>query len=182
MTGGAGQARRAALGDADLFMCTYGDGVADVDIDRLLEFHRSHGRLATVTGVIPPSRFGELVLDGPVVTGFAEKPEGGDRISGGFFVFQRDVLERLSSDPTCVLEREPLEGLVRDGELRVFPHDGFWQCADTIRDVEYLRKLWDGGDAPWRIWDDRGLAPALPPHPTRRSSDAVDSLLRSVRR
>ncbi len=182
MTGARVKRVEHALGDADLFMCTYGDGVADVDIDRLLEFHRSHGRLATVTGVIPPSRFGELVLDGSVVTGFAEKPEGGDRISGGFFVFQREVLERLSSDPTCVLEREPLEGLVRDGELQVFPHDGFWQCADTIRDVEYLRKLWDGGDAPWRIWDDRVLAAAPAPHPGRRGSDAVDSLLRSIPR
>jgi glucose-1-phosphate cytidylyltransferase len=177
MTGARVKRIEHMLGDADLFLCTYGDGLADIDISALLAFHRSHGRLATVTGVRPPSRFGELVCDGSMVNRFAEKPEGGARISGGFFVFQREVLERLTPDPACVLEREPLEGLAADGELCVYPHDGFWQCADTVRDVELLRELWDRGQAPWRIWDDRrpggedGQAGA--DSPARRATDAL---------
>ena len=155
MTGARVKRVEHALGDSDVFMCTYGDGLADIDISRLLEFHRSHGRLATVTGVHPPSRYGELVTDGDKVTSFSEKPASGPRISGGYFVFSREVLERLSPDASCVLEREPLEGLAADGELCVYPHDGFWQCADTVREVELLRGLWDSGDAPWRVWDDR---------------------------
>ena len=129
MTGARVKRVEHALGDSDVFMCTYGDGLADIDISRLLEFHRSHGRLATVTGVHPPSRYGELVTDGDEVTSFSEKPASGPRISGGYFVFSREVLERLSPDVSCVLEREPLEGLAGDGELCVYPHDGFWRCA-----------------------------------------------------
>jgi glucose-1-phosphate cytidylyltransferase len=144
----------------DLFLCTYGDGVADVDISALIAFHRSHGKLATVTGVQQPPRFGQLVTgDGPDrgrVTRFSEKPaDESQLINGGFFVFDRAVLDRLSTEPSCVLEHEPLERLAADGELVVFPHRGFWQCADTIRDVELLRGLWQSGDAPWRTWDDR---------------------------
>ena len=180
MTGARVKRVEHQLGDSDLFLCTYGDGVADIDINQLLEFHRSHGRLATVTGVHPPSRFGELVSDGPYVTSFSEKPQGGGRISGGFFVFQREVLDRLSTDPSCTLERDPLEGLAADGELCVYPHDGFWQCADTLRDVELLRGLWDSGAAPWRVWDDRRAAHEPEPHPSRRASDALDRLLGSV--
>ena len=101
MTGARVKRVEHALGDSDIFMCTYGDGVADIDINRLIEFHRSHGRLATVTGVHPPSRFGELVTDGSMVERFSEKPAGGPRISGGFFVFSREVLERLSADPAA---------------------------------------------------------------------------------
>lgn len=177
MTGARVKRVEHELGDAEVFMCTYGDGLADVDIQRLLAFHRSHGRLATVTGVIPPSRFGELILDGPVVTSFAEKPAGGERISGGFFVFDRDVLDRLSVDPACVLEREPLETLARDGQLCVYQHDGYWQCADTLRDVEHLRKLWDEGSPPWRVWDDR-RAGSVPPaaHARRRRTDVLELL------
>jgi glucose-1-phosphate cytidylyltransferase len=182
MTGARVKRVEHALGDSDLFLCTYGDGLADVDIGALLEFHRSHGRLATVTGVIPPSRFGELVADGRAVTRFAEKPEGGPRISGGFFVFQREVLERLSPDPSCVLEREPLERLAADGELCIYHHDGFWQCADTVRDIELLRGLWDRGRAPWRVWDDRRPGAGSAQGPQRRSTDAVELLLESVRR
>jgi glucose-1-phosphate cytidylyltransferase len=172
------------LADDDVFLCTYGDGVADVDVHALLAFHRAHGKLATVTGVQPPSRFGELLLDGSSVSRFAEKPSGQGLISGGFFVFDRAVLDRLSADDACVLEREPLESLAADGELQVYRHDGFWQCADTIRDVEGLRALWDAGDAPWRVWDDRvadglDLAAAAPPR-ERRSGDAVDALLQAA--
>ncbi|MGH2859752.1 MAG: glucose-1-phosphate cytidylyltransferase [Solirubrobacteraceae bacterium] len=160
MTGARVKRVAHELGDSDVFMCTYGDGVSDLDVSDLLAFHRSHGRLATVTGVLPPSRFGEMVSDGAVVTRFAEKPAGGERISGGFFVFDRTVLERLSSDPACVLEREPLESLVRDGQLCVYAHDGYWQSADTLRDIEHLRRLWEAGSAPWRVWDDRNLSQA----------------------
>jgi glucose-1-phosphate cytidylyltransferase len=170
-----------------VFLCTYGDGLSDVDLTALLAFHRAHGRLATVTGVRPPSRFGELITDGPLVTRFAEKPEDGPRVSGGFFVFDRVVLDRLSPDPRCVLEREPLESLAAEGELCVYPHDGFWQCADTVRDIEHLRAMWDRGDAPWRVWDDRRPEPTPPGgtfgpsvHPLRRASDSSRAHLRPV--
>src|SRR4051795_9898120 len=115
MTGARVKRVEQFIGDDELFMVTYGDGVGDIDIAGLLDFHRSHGKLATVTGVHPPSRFGELVTEDGEVTRFAEKPAGGGLISGGFFVFDRAVLDRLSPDPACVLEREPLEGLAADG-------------------------------------------------------------------
>jgi glucose-1-phosphate cytidylyltransferase len=175
MTGARVKRVEAHLGDSDIFLCTYGDGVADVDVPALVDFHRSHGRAATVTGVHPPSRFGELVRDGDAVTRFAEKPAGESLISGGFFVFDRSVLDRLSADDACVLEREPLEGLAADGELCVYRHDGYWQCADTVRDVEVLRGLWDRGEAPWRVWDDRRAA--VDAHPGRRAGDRVAELL-----
>ena len=170
MTGGRIKRVAHHLADADVFLCTYGDGLADVDVTALLDFHRSHDRLATVTAVRPPSRFGELVLDGDRVTRFAEKPAGAGLISGGFFVFDRAVLDRLGPDPSLVLEREPLERLAADGELAVFRHDGYWQCADTLRDVEHLREQWDAGAAPWRVWDDRTAATAAAP--PRRLEDA----------
>jgi glucose-1-phosphate cytidylyltransferase len=161
------------LADDDLFLCTYGDGLADVDLTELVAFHRAHGKLATVTGVLPPGRFGRLALDGDdAVHDFSEKPlEGEGRINGGFFVFSRGFLELLSADASCVLEREPLEQAARRGELRMFRHDRFWQCADTLRDVEMLRSLWSDGGAPWRSWDDRTL-PAAPPG-DRRGRDAA---------
>jgi glucose-1-phosphate cytidylyltransferase len=159
MTGGRVKRIAPYIGDDDLFLCTYGDGLADIDIRELVAFHRSHGRLATVTGVSPPSRFGRLVGNGSTAATFAEKPsEGSERINGGFFVFDRRVLDRIGDDPACVLEREPLEGLARDRELMIYEHRGFWQCADTVRDVELLRGLWSDGSAPWRLWDDRELA------------------------
>jgi glucose-1-phosphate cytidylyltransferase len=166
------------LGDSDLVLVTYGDGVADIDITKLIAFHREHGRLATVTGVHPPSRFGELVTDDEAVTRFAEKPAGDSIISGGFFVFDRAVFDRLSPDPSCVLEKEPLEGLAADGELAVYRHDGFWQCADTVRDVEHLRSLWDSGRAPWRVWDDRRRDAGA--NPGRRQGDRLEALLRGT--
>jgi glucose-1-phosphate cytidylyltransferase len=179
MTGARVKLVEPWLGDSDIFLCTYGDGLADIDVAALIEFHRSHGKLATVTGVKQPSRFGELVHDGVEVSRFAEKPAGDGLISGGFFVFNRAVLNRISPDPSCILEREPLEGLAEDGELSVYRHDGFWQCADTVRDVELLRSLWDSGDAPWRVWEDRKQH--ADEHPGRRASDAVTELLRAVR-
>jgi glucose-1-phosphate cytidylyltransferase len=159
MTGA--RVRRVAhtLGESDIFLCTYGDGLADVDITHLIAFHRAHGKLATVTGVHPPARFGELAHDDGVVGSFREKPRGG-LVSGGFFVFDRRVLDRLSPEDGCVLEAEPLERLAANGELRLYQHDGFWQCADTVRDVELLRGLWEGGRAPWQVWDRPALREA----------------------
>ncbi|MEA2322018.1 MAG: glucose-phosphate cytidylyltransferase [Solirubrobacteraceae bacterium] len=163
MTGARVKRVERYLGDADIFLCTYGDGLADVDARGLVDFHRSHGKLATVTGVLPPGRFGHLGLEGDAVRDFAEKPEEGQgRINGGFFVFSRAFLDRLSPDASTVLEREPLERVAEEDELRVYRHDGFWQCADTLRDVELLRSLWNEGDAPWRTWDDRTRDRHLP--------------------
>jgi glucose-1-phosphate cytidylyltransferase len=136
----------------DLFMLTYGDGVANIDIGALLTFHREHGKIATVTGVQPPSRFGQLGIEGDLVNEFLEKPvsvSGGVYINGGFFVFQRAVFEYLSEDPGCILERDPLQRLAEDGELAVFRHDGFWQCMDTVRDLEALSHALESGNAPW---------------------------------
>jgi glucose-1-phosphate cytidylyltransferase len=171
MTGARVKRIEPYLGDSDLVLVTYGDGLADIDLSDLVDFHRSHGRMATVTGVHAPARFGQLVADGGWVRQFAEKPTETGWINGGFFVFDRAFFDRLSPHPACVLEHEPLERLAADGELAVYHHDGYWQCADTLRDVELLRALWDGGSAPWRTWDSRvgGDRPAV----GRRSSDAA---------
>jgi glucose-1-phosphate cytidylyltransferase len=134
------------------FMMTYGDGVADIDVGRLLAFHRSHGKLATLTAVRPPARFGALELDGDRVTRFAEKPQSGEGwVNGGFFVFDPKVIDYIAGDETH-LEREPLEALARDGQLMVYKHVGFWQSMDTLRDVRLLNAMWDSGDAPWKSW------------------------------
>jgi glucose-1-phosphate cytidylyltransferase len=131
------------------FMLTYGDGLSDVDIDALLACHRSHGKLATLTAVHPPARFGELDLVGDRVVRFEEKPQVREGwINGGFMVFEPAVLERIEGDHT-VLERDLLTQLSREGELMVYRHNGFWQCMDTLRDVRTLTGLWDSGSAPW---------------------------------
>lgn len=133
-------------------MVTYGDGVASLDIRRLLSFHAAHGRLATVTAVRPPARFGGLQLDGDRVVEFEEKPQIGEGwINGGFFVLNPGVARYIGGAPT-VFEREPLEALARDGELAAFRHDGFWQSMDTLRDKRHLESLWDQGSAPWKTW------------------------------
>lgn len=147
---GARLARVARYLECDDFMLTYGDGLADVDLGDLLAFHRAHGRLATVTGVRPPGRFGELQTDTTSVVRFREKPVDGARINGGFFVFKRRFLDHVRDDDACVLERDPLERVAHDGELQMFAHDGFWQCLDTYRDLLKLELAWNGGDAPWR--------------------------------
>lgn len=135
------------------FMMTYGDGIADVDIHALLAFHRSHGRMATVTGINPASRFGELKIEGDRVASFREKPQNGDGlINGGFFVFQREIFKYLTSEDSCDLEVGPLEQIAREGQLMVYKHRGFWACMDTIRDMEYLNRIWDSGTAKWKIW------------------------------
>lgn len=151
MTGG--RIRRAArfIG-RESFLATYGDGVANVDIQRLLAFHRTHGKLATVTAVRPPARFGGLGFDGDLVTDFIEKPQIGEGwINGGFFVFEPGVADYIKGDET-ILEREPLERLAAERQLAAYRHEGFWQCMDTVRDVQLLNHLWQSGQAPWKVW------------------------------
>jgi glucose-1-phosphate cytidylyltransferase len=149
MTGGRVRRLQPILGEQP-FMCTYGDGLSDVDIPALVAFHRSHGRLATVTGVRPPARFGGLALDGDVVRRFSEKPQAeGGWINGGFFVFEPGVFEYLKGDES-ILERDPLERMAHDGELRAFLHPGFFQPMDTLRERELLESLWATGNAPWK--------------------------------
>lgn len=136
------------------FFLTYGDGVSNVDLLRLLEFHKSHGRLATVTAVRPPARFGGLVFDGDLVTEFTEKPQIGEGwVNGGFFVLEPEVIDLLAGDDT-VFEREPLERLASDGQLAAYRHQDFWQCMDTQRDARLLESLWRNDRAPWKVWQD----------------------------
>lgn len=136
----------------DAFCFTYGDGVSDVDISQQIGFHRQHGRLATVTAVRPPGRYGALSLQGQRVTAFTEKPRGdGDLINGGFFVLSPSCLDLITGDQ-CSWEREPLEQLAAGGQLMAFEHDGFWQPMDTLRDKTRLEELWQTGHAPWKTW------------------------------
>jgi glucose-1-phosphate cytidylyltransferase len=134
------------------FMLTYGDGVGNIDLKKLLEFHQKHGKLATVTAVRPPARFGGLKFDGDRVVEFTEKPQAGEGwINGGFFVLEPQVLDMIDGDDT-LWEHEPLENLAGEGQLMAYRHGDFWQCMDTLRDVQLLEKLWAGGEAPWKIW------------------------------
>jgi glucose-1-phosphate cytidylyltransferase len=151
MTAGRLRRLRSWLGGGP-FMVTYGDGVGDVDIGRLVAFHRAHGKLATVTAVRPPARFGGLVLQGTRVSEFSEKPQSGEGwINGGFFVFEERVLDYMGSDETA-LEREPLERLASENQLEAYLHEGFWQPMDTLREKRILESLWDSGKAPWKTW------------------------------
>lgn len=154
---GARVKRVARYLDGDTFMVTYGDGVSDLDVGALLAFHRFHGRLATVTTVRPISRFGILELD-PAggVLHFAEKPQLDGWASAGFFVFQREALDYLCDEPNCVLEREPLERMVQDGQLMAYRHQGFFYAMDTYREYLYLNELWNSGRAPWAVWRTNG--------------------------
>ncbi len=156
MTGGRVAAVRTYLQGAEHFMLTYGDGVADVDLQELLAFHKSHGRIATVTAVRPPARFGELAVVDRRVTEFNEKPQVSEGfINGGFFVFDAQRFwDYLPNDPTTVLEAEPLQRLARAGELMVFEHTGFWQPMDTLREYNLLNEMWASGRAPWKTWRD----------------------------
>ena len=138
--------------DNENFMLTYGDGVSDVDLRELFGFHRSHGRLATVTAVRPPARFGSLVLDGDCVLRFTEKGHTSEGwINGGYLVFEPGVFDYLKSETTS-LEADALEKLAADKQLMVFRHDGFWQCMDTLRDLRLLRSAWEDGNPPWKVW------------------------------
>jgi glucose-1-phosphate cytidylyltransferase len=163
--------RRAAkyLGPHDdTFMVTYGDGLADVNLQTLLEFHRGHGKLATLTGVRPPSRFGEFHCEGSQILSFSEKPQiNQGLINGGFFCFQREFLNYLSESPDCILEKQPLETCASDGQLHVFEHLGYWHCMDTYRDWQGLENQWRSGRAPWapsQLAPPQPLRPARPVH------------------
>jgi glucose-1-phosphate cytidylyltransferase len=152
-TNTGGRIKRLArhLGDGT-FMLTWGDGVADIDIPALLAYHRSHGKLATLTAARPPARFGHLELDEGRVTEFSEKPQTGEGwINGAFFVLEPEVLDYIDSDDTQ-WEREPLERLAKDGQLMAYRHYGFWQCMDTLRDRKLLESLWATEQAPWKVW------------------------------
>jgi glucose-1-phosphate cytidylyltransferase len=152
MTGGRLKRVREYLSDSEPFCFTYGDGLADLDISKLIEFHRSHKRQATITAVLPPARFGALELDENRVTGFLEKPAS-ERgfINGGFFVLELSVVD-LISDDTTIWEREPMELLAQEDNLRAYKHKGFWSPMDTLREKNQLEKLWSTGNAPWKSW------------------------------
>jgi glucose-1-phosphate cytidylyltransferase len=138
---------------SDNFLLTYGDGVADLDIEKLHNFHLSHNSIGTATAVRPPSRFGELIISGDKIVKFEEKPQlGTGTINGGFFVFKKKFMEYLTPDVSCDFEFGALQKLAQDGELRVYSHRGFWQCMDNIRDMDYLNKLWDDNQAHWKVW------------------------------
>lgn len=136
----------------DTFMMTFGDGVANVDLDQLIDFHKSHGRLATVTAVRPPARFGHLELDGEEVVEFSEKPQTGRGwINGGYMVLERKVLAYIDDEDTY-FQKEPMERLAADHQLMAYRHKAFWQCMDTLRDKVLLEGLWKSGAAPWKVW------------------------------
>ena len=152
LTGGRLKRVSRYLGDDD-FCFTYGDGVGDIDITKLIAFHKKHRKKATVTAVQPPGRFGALELEGESVKSFVEKPHGdGMYINGGFFVLSPKVLDLIDGDATT-WEREPLEILASTNQLNAFKHDGFWQPMDTLRDKQHLEELWGAGRAPWKVWD-----------------------------
>lgn len=151
-TGGRIKRLQPHMGN-ETFLLTWGDGVSDVDLDELVAFHRSHGKLATVTAVRPPARFGRLEIDGDIVRSFEEKPQMSEGwINGAFFVLEPQIFDYIEGDKTH-FEREPLENLARDGRLVAFRHTGFWQCMDTLRDKVRLEQLWESGDAAWKTWE-----------------------------
>lgn len=153
LTGGRLMRVADYLKDEEAFCFTYGDGVADVDISAQLAFHRAHGKLATVTAVQPPGRYGALVRDGDAVLGFQEKPPGdGAWINGGFFVLSPKVIDFIAGDKTS-WEAAPLEQIAGQGQLEAFEHRGFWQPMDTLRDKTHLEELWNSGKAPWKRWE-----------------------------
>jgi glucose-1-phosphate cytidylyltransferase len=152
MTGGRLRRIASYLDDGEDFCFTYGDGVSDVDIARLIAFHEEHGRKATITAVRPPGRYGALETEGTTVLGFSEKPTGGGgAINGGFFVLSKDCLELIADDATT-WEGAPLQQLAATDQLRAFEHLGFWQPMDTLRERNYLEELWESGKAPWKVW------------------------------
>ena len=152
LTGGRLKRVASYLKNEDVFCFTYGDGLADIDLTAEIAFHRAHGKLATVTAVQPPGRYGALTIDGSRVNGFTEKPRGdGGRINGGFFVLSSKVITQIAGDETS-WEAGPLERLAANSELMAFEHDGFWQPMDTLRDKNHLEALWQSGKAPWKQW------------------------------
>jgi glucose-1-phosphate cytidylyltransferase len=151
LTGGRIKRLASYLGDST-FMLTWGDGVSNVNLRELLAFHRAHGKLATLTAVRPPARFGHLDLKGDQITEFSEKPQTREGwINGAFFVLEPGIFDYIDGDDTQ-WEREPLERLAHDGQLMAYRHASFWQCMDTLRDKRLLESLWEGGNAPWKVW------------------------------
>ena len=149
MTGGRIKRLKEWVGD-ETFMLTWGDGVSDIDLNKLLEFHKSHGKLATMTAVRPPARYGHLDFDGDRVSSFTEKPQTSEGwINGAFFVLEPEIFDYIDGDDT-MWEHAPLERLAAEGQLMAYKHEGFWQCMDTIREKHILQKLWDGGNPPWK--------------------------------
>lgn len=137
----------------DQFMVTYGDSLGDININKLLDFHKSHGHIGTVTGINPTARFGELKITGQQVTSFHEKPiNSTDYVNGGFFVFNKEIFDYLTNDDNCDFEVGPLENIAKAGELMVFKHQGFWACMDNVRDVEYMNRLWNESNVTWKVW------------------------------
>jgi glucose-1-phosphate cytidylyltransferase len=152
LTGGRIKRLAPFIGD-ETFMLTWGDGVSDINLDDLLAFHRSHGKLATLTAVRPPARFGHLAFEGDQVKRFTEKPQTSEGwINGAFFVLEPEIFNYIEGDDTQ-WEREPLERLADDGQLMAYRHTGFWQCMDTLRDKRLLESLWQSGEAPWKVWE-----------------------------
>jgi glucose-1-phosphate cytidylyltransferase len=157
-TGGRVKRLRNWIADDETFLLTYGDGVSDVNITGLIDFHRHHGRLATITTVRPPGRFGRIGFDGDQVTTFCEKSEESEGwINGGFFVLNARALDYIDGDDT-IWERQSVERLARDGELMAYRHCGFWSCMDTLKEKNMLEALWASGDAPWKTWADEQMA------------------------
>ncbi len=151
-TGGRVKKLKELLKD-ETFILTYGDGISDIDLKKLVNFHRSHGKMATVTAVRPPARFGEFEYEGDKIIKFAEKPKTEEGwINGGYFVLEPEVLDYIENDDT-IWERGPLEKITEEGELMAYWHDGFWRCMDNVRDLRYLRDLWAKGDAAWEVWE-----------------------------
>ncbi|MCD4777567.1 MAG: glucose-1-phosphate cytidylyltransferase [Desulfobacterales bacterium] len=151
MTGGRIKRLASYIGN-ETFMLTWGDGVSNINLNDLLKFHRSHGKLATMTAVRPPARYGHLEFDGKRVAEFSEKPQTGEGwINGAFFVIEPKVFDYIEGDDTQ-WEKEPLERLAKDGELMAYRHSSFWQCMDTLREKHILEKYWHSGNAPWKIW------------------------------
>ena len=148
----AGRLKRLGQHLTDTFMLTYGDGVSNINLANLLAFHRSHGKLATLSAVRPPTRFGHLTIEGSQVAKFSEKPQIGEGwINGGFFVMEPQVLDYIEGDDVD-LARGPFENLANNGQLMAYKHDGFWQCMDTMRDKDNLEKMWSGGRPEWKVW------------------------------
>lgn len=152
MTGGRLKRVEQYVRDEEMFCFTYGDGVSDVNIGELIEFHKTHGKLATLTAIQPPGRFGSLILDGHKINSFQEKPPGdGAWINGGFFVLSPKVIDQIQDD-TTFWEKKPMEQLAQEGQIDAYFHHGFWKPMDTLRDKIHLEELWQSGKAPWKIW------------------------------
>ncbi|HEX7003905.1 MAG TPA: glucose-1-phosphate cytidylyltransferase [Trueperaceae bacterium] len=153
MTGGRLRRLKPWLEGEDTFLFTYGDGVADLDLRKLKAFHDGHGKLATVTTVKPPARFGNLAFEGDKVTNFYEKPSDGETwINGGYFLLEQRAIDYIDGDDT-VWEKDPVERLVRDGQMMAYRHRGFWSCMDTLKEKNMLEEMWASGEAPWKIWE-----------------------------